>query len=245
MNVNVTTENTTIRYLPSDQVRTELGTHMAWVAETEGIVVITDGGTPAGGLVPSGLLTKTGLVAVSEQGVRDARAHWGVVRARAATDGPQGLTHHKNLLAVLVDQTTASALTRRMPVLAFDELELTGFALADGELVAPGDYAAHHGTTLRIRAPRQQESPMNSNISPIGPETPDEVIFEAMRETANRAAAAYMRAAEAATTPQAKEEAMQKMKRSWKIKSDHTMGREEMAEATRRLQEEIDALRES
>ncbi|MFE6446358.1 hypothetical protein [Nocardiopsis dassonvillei] len=236
--------DTRTQYLPSDQVRDTLGRRMAWVHDTGGILVITDSGNPDGALVPPGLLAEAGLAPVRGQGVREARAHWGVTRTRAAVEGPQGLTHHKNLLAVLVDQTTAAALIRRLPVLAFTELDLTGIALADGELIAPGEYAAHDGKTLRVRAPQQEETTVD-NTTLNDPETPEVVIFETLRGTANRAAAAYMRAAEAATTPEAKEDAKQQMKRTWRIKSNYDLSRGEMIALIQQLQGEIDQLREA
>ncbi|ASU60631.1 hypothetical protein [Nocardiopsis dassonvillei] len=236
--------DTRTQYLPSDQVRDTLGRRMAWVHDTGGILVITDSGNPDGALVPPGLLAEAGLAPVRGQGVREARAHWGATRTRAAVEGPQGLTHHKNLLAVLVDQTTAAALIRRLPVLAFTELDLTGIALADGEPIAPGEYAAHDGKTLRIRAPQQEETTVD-NTTLNDPETPEVVIFETLRGTANRAAAAYMRAAEAATTPEAKEDAKQQMKRTWRIKSNYDLSRGEMIALIQQLQGEIDQLREA
>ncbi|MBR8740888.1 hypothetical protein [Nocardiopsis sp. MG754419] len=82
-------------------------------------------------------------------------------------------------------------------------------------------------------------------VSVLRSTTPDVVVFEAMRETANRASAAYMRAAEAATTPEAKEEARQKMLECWRLKSNRSMSREEMDQTMRRLQAQINALRRS
>lgn len=232
----------TVQYLPSDQVRDTLGSRMAWVNGTGGILIITASGAPDGALVPPGLLAGAGLAPVGEQGVRQARAHWGAARARAAAEGPQGLTRHKNLLAVLVDQTTAAALTRRMPVLAFDELELTGFALANGELIAPGEYAAHNGTTLRIHAPREEETQVDTTDL-RDPKTPVDVVFEVLQNTAARTAAAYMRAAEAATTPEEEKDAEEKMTRAWQIKRRRHLTRDEMIALIEQLQEEIDLLR--
>ena len=60
------------------------------------------------------------------------------------------------------------------------------------------------------------------------PETPDEVIREAMAGTANRVVAAYMRMAQNASTPQEKEEAKARMKDYWAIKNDLDMSRQEM-----------------
>ncbi|WP_160050119.1 MULTISPECIES: hypothetical protein [unclassified Nocardiopsis] len=241
---NRTVEAATVKYLPSDQVRDTLGRQLAWVRDTSGILIITDAGIPDGALVPPNLLTEAGLAPVREQGVREARPRWGATRADATDEGPQGLTHHKALMAVLVDQSTLAALTRGMPVLAFKELELTGIALADGEPIAPGEYAAHDGKTLRIYAPPQEETTVD-NTTLNDPETPEVVIFEALRETATRAAAAYMRAAETATTPEAKEDAKQQMKRVWRIKSNHDLGRSEMIDLIQQLQGEIDQLRET
>jgi hypothetical protein len=66
-----------MQYLPSDQVRDTLGRRMAWVHDTGGILVIIDSGIPDGALIPPGLLAEAGLASVKEQGVREARAHWG------------------------------------------------------------------------------------------------------------------------------------------------------------------------
>lgn len=42
----------TVQYLPSDQVRDTLGSRMAWVNGTGGILIITASGAPDGALVP-------------------------------------------------------------------------------------------------------------------------------------------------------------------------------------------------
>lgn len=95
------------------------------------------------------------------------------------------LTYHKNSPTVLVDQTTATALALRMPVLTFTELELTSFALAD------------------------------------------------------------MRAAQAATTPETKEEAKAKMRQVWEVKNDLDMGRDVMIAEIQRLQGVLTEMRQA
>jgi hypothetical protein len=143
-----------------------------------------------------------------------------------------------------VDHTTAAALTRRLPVLAFTELDLTGIALADGELIAPGEYAAHNGTTLRIRAPQEEETLVDTTDL-RDPKTPVDVVFEVLQNTAARTAAAYMRAAEAATTPEEEKDAEEKMTRAWQVKQRRHLTREEMVALIEQLQEETDRLREA
>ncbi|MFW5416377.1 hypothetical protein J0910_07115 [Nocardiopsis sp. CNT-189] len=70
------------------------------------------------------------------------------------------------------------------------------------------------------------------------------VLFEALRETANYAAALYKEKAEAATTLEAKEEAKQQMLRTWRIKTKHNLSRSEMTALLQELQAEIDLLQE-
>src|SRR5699024_12411799 len=89
-----------------------------------------------------------------------------------------------------------------MPVLTFTELELTSFAVADGVSVPPGDYAVHGGRVLRVHAPQQPEEKTVNETTLFDQETPDEVIREALAGAANRLVGAYMRAAQAATTPE-------------------------------------------
>ncbi len=67
------------------------------------------------------------------------------------------------------------------------------------------------------------------------PETPDEVIRETLAGTANRVVAAYMRAAQAASTGQEKEEAKARMKEYWAIKNDLDMPRQQMIETIVRM----------
>ncbi|GAB3209701.1 hypothetical protein SAMN02745673_01734 [Marinactinospora thermotolerans DSM 45154] len=239
--------DTNIRYLASEQVRDALGAHVTWVSSTAGVVAITDDGAPDGALVHPDLITRAGLEVVAVHGVRDARALWGTVRTSAATDGPQGMTYHGALTAVLVDHPTLTALMRGLPVLAFEELELTstGFALADGVPVPPGDYAVHDGRVLRIHAPQQPEETAVNETTLFDPETPDEVIRETLTGIANRLVGAYMRAAQAATTPEAKEEAKAKMRQMWEVKNDLDMGRDAMVAEIQRLQDVLAEMREA
>lgn len=71
------------------------------------------------------------------------------------------------------------------------------------------------------------------------PGTPDMTIQEAMAELANELVGAYMRAADAAITPEEEEEAVTKMHRAWKIKNDRTMNREQMRETIAQLDKEL------
>ncbi|MFY7065492.1 hypothetical protein ACOQFV_06495 [Nocardiopsis changdeensis] len=76
------------------------------------------------------------------------------------------------------------------------------------------------------------------------PETPDEVIREAMAGTANRVVAAYMRMAQNASTAQEKEEAKARMKEYWAIKNDLDMSRQEMTETIVRMWEMLAEMEE-
>ncbi|MFW5416378.1 hypothetical protein J0910_07120 [Nocardiopsis sp. CNT-189] len=73
----------------------------------------------------------------------------------------------------------------------------------------------------------------------------DDVLYDALHETASRAAGAYMRKAEAAATPEAKEEAKQQMLRAWRVMDKRNLSRDEMISLRRELQAEIDRLRGS
>lgn len=125
-----------------------------------------------------------------------------------------------------------------MPVLTFGELELTadGLTLVDGEPALPGEYAVLDGRTLRIHAPRRKETTVSSVNDPG---TPDMIIQEAMADLANELVGAYMRAADAAITPEEEEEAVTKMHRVWKIKNDRTMNRGQMRDTIAQLEEEL------
>lgn len=240
------TEESEIRYLASDQVRAELGTHMAWVAHTLGTVVITDDGEPDGRLIPTEALTAAELHVTHTQGVRQARDRWGATRAEASTQGPQGLTLRGVLKAVLVDQPTALALERHLPVLAPTELSLTGHGimLASGEPVAPGSYALLNGAIIHVDAPQRIEAPMSEHAVLTDPNTPDEVIREVLEETAARAAGAHMRASRAATTPQTAQEHKDAMRQVWRLKGDSSLTREGMVEHILRLQRDLARLDE-
>jgi len=144
-----------------------------------------------------------------------------------------------------VGQTTATALALRMPVLTFTELELTSFALADGVSVPPGDYAVHGGRVLRVHAPQQPEEKTVNETTLFDQETPDEVIREALAGAANRLVGAYMRAAQAATTPETKEEAKAKMRQVWEDKNDLDMGRDVMIAEIQRLQGVLTEMRQA
>lgn len=233
------------RYLPSDQVRDALGAHLDQVHDNGLLLHITTGGTPDGALVPLPRLTEIGLTPVAEHGIRAARTHWGALRTRAGTDGPQGIARHKNLLAVLVDQTTVTAITRGMRVLKATDLTLTGHGimLADDQPLTPGAYALPDGRTAHIHAPHAvQETPMDTTTL-RDPDTPLDVVFDVLQNTATRAAAAYMRLAEAATTPQEEQRAQEAMTRAWQVKRRLDLSREEMITLIEQLQEETDRLR--
>ncbi|MFD6949891.1 hypothetical protein A6A08_21515 [Nocardiopsis sp. TSRI0078] len=75
------------------------------------------------------------------------------------------------------------------------------------------------------------------------PATPVDVVFEVLQNTATRTAAAYMRAAEAATTPEEKDDAKEKMIRAWQVKRRRHLTRDEMITLIEQLQEERDRLR--
>ncbi|WP_017544080.1 hypothetical protein [Nocardiopsis prasina] len=234
-----------IRYLPSDQVRVELGTHMAWVTRTKGTVVITDDGVPDGRLVPPELVAAAELIVAHTQGVRLARARWGATRGEATTHGPQGLTNRGVLTAVLVDQPTAAALERRLPVLTFAELTLTdhGIMLADDMPVAPGSYALPDGKVVHVDAPQRKEDPMRRDQAVLyDPSTSDEVIREVLDETAARATGVHMRAARAATSPAAAQKHKASMRQAWKLKGDFSLTREQMVEHILRTQEDLSRL---
>jgi hypothetical protein len=121
-------------YLGSERARDQLGAVLTYVGEAGGTVVLTDDGAPDGAIVHHHALAQAGLEVAARWGVRQARAQWGTVRLRAATDGPQGLTYRGSLAGVLVDHPTFTALSRGLPVLLFEELELdsTGLTIADG-----------------------------------------------------------------------------------------------------------------
>ena len=227
-----------IRHLPSDQARAALGTEAAWVPATDGLMVITDDGQPQGGLISAGTAEAAGLAVTTDHGLRQARARWGTIRTAAVTTGPQGLTYHRRRIAVLVDQLTLAAVKRGLPVLTFGELELTadGLTLVDGEPALPGEYAVLDGRTLRIHAPRRKETTVSSVNDPG---TPDMIIQEAMADLANELVGAYMRAADAAITPEEEEEAVTKMHRVWKIKNDRTMNRGQMRDTIAQLEGEL------
>ena len=76
-------------------------------------------------------------------------------------------------------------------------------------------------------------------------ETPDEVIREALAGAANRLVGAYMRAAQAATTPETKEEAKAKMRQVWEVKNDLDMGRDVMIAEIQRLQGVLTEMRQA
>lgn len=75
------------------------------------------------------------------------------------------------------------------------------------------------------------------------PKTPVDVVFEILQNTAARTAAAYMRVAEAATTPEEEKDAQDKMTRAWEVKRRRDLSRDEMIALIERLQEETDRLR--
>lgn len=230
-----------IRHLPSDQVRATLGTEAAWVRATDGFIAITDDGRPQGGPVSLGATEAAGSAVTTDHGIRQARTQWGTARTAAENEGPQGLTYHRRRITVLVDQPTLTTIEHGRPLLNFSELEPTAkdLILVDGEPMLPGEYTVLHGRSLRINAPRRKEAPVSSIDDP---DTPDMIIQEAMAELANELAGAYMRAADAATTPEEEEEAVTKMHRAWKIKNDRTMSREQMRSTIAELSEEIDRL---
>lgn len=147
------------KHLGSERVRDRLGTVVTYVGDTGGTTVLTDDGAPDGAIVHRDVLAQAGLEIAAEWGVREARAAWGTVRARAATDGPQAITYRGSMAGVLVDQSTAVALGRGLPILTFEELELdrAGVTLADGHPVAPGAYALRDGSVLRVHAPYHAE----------------------------------------------------------------------------------------
>jgi hypothetical protein len=147
------------KYLGSEHVRDRLGTVVTYVGDTGGTAVLTDDGAPDGAIVHRDVLTQAGLEVAAEWGVREARAAWGTVRARAASDGPQAITYRGSMAGVLVDQATAVALGRGLPILTFEELEMDarGLTLADGRLVMPGAYALRDGSVLRVHAPYRTE----------------------------------------------------------------------------------------
>lgn len=154
-------QGSSTRHLGSETVRDQLGTLVTYVGDTGGTVVLTDNGAPDGALVHRDVLTQAGLQVSAEWSVRDARTRWGTVRAHAASHGPQGITYRGSMAGILVDQATATALGRGLPVLLFEELEMdpAGHTLADGHPVAPGAYALADGSVLRVHAPfRTQES---------------------------------------------------------------------------------------
>ncbi|CAL9610105.1 hypothetical protein [Nocardiopsis dassonvillei] len=144
------------RYLGAEQVRDRLGTLAMLAADTGTTTVLTDDGAPDGALVAMATLKEAGLATVASWGVREARAAWGTVRARAASEGPQAITHRGSPAAALVDQAMAVAIGRGLPVLSFEELEVDGhgLVLADGRLVMPGAYALRDGAVLRVQAPQ-------------------------------------------------------------------------------------------
>ncbi|MFB8764039.1 hypothetical protein ACFW4K_22330 [Nocardiopsis alba] len=224
-------------YVSSEQVRDALGAHLDQVHDNGLLLHITTGGTPDGALAPLPRLAEIGLTPVAEHGIRAARTHWGALRTRAGTDGPQGIARHKNLLAVLVDQTTAIAIIRRTRMLDFIDLILTddGIMLADNEPVAPGTYILPGGRTAHIEEPRQKETSMRPS-----PHTSDTVLWEVLEETAAEAAAMYMHARRATTDPALREELMEKGKEAWKYTRTFDLTREEMIEHIQRLQREID-----
>lgn len=232
-----------IRHLLSDRTRATLGAQASWVHSTEGLVAISEDGRSHGGLVSARAADAAGLDIADDHGIRQARAQWGALRTAAATAGPQGLTYYRTRIAALVDQPTLVALERGRPLLSFSELELTehGLTLADGEPVLPGEYVDHGGRTLRIQAPKRKDTTVDTG----DPNLPTDMIFEALRDTAAKAAGAHMRAARAATSEEAKEAARTRMRRAWAISTDHHLTREEMIELKGELQEEIQQLRES
>ncbi|MEY9211615.1 hypothetical protein [Thermobifida halotolerans] len=234
----------TVQYLPSDQVRDTLGRQLAWVRDTSGILVITDAGIPDGALVPPDLLTKAGLTPVREQGVREARARWGATRADATDEGPQGLTHHRTLMAVLVDQPTVIALTQGLPVLAFTELTVTGsgIVLSDGTPVVPGTYALRDGKVVHIDAPEEREWDMSLDEDILyDDQTPDDVIRSILDDTAAHVAGVLMRRARATQDTAAKQEVKDRMQEVWKLKSDLGLSRQQMVEHILRLRDELRA----
>lgn len=242
------TRETAVQYLPSDQVRDTLGTCMAWVRDTGGILMVTADGAHDGALVPPGLLNAAGLAPVSEQGVRAARAQWGALRARAATKGPQGLTHHKSLLAVLVDQPTVTALTKGVPVLAFSELIVTGagVVLSDGEPVTPGTYALRDGKVVHIDAPAKRKWDMSLHEDMLDDEnTPDTVIRNVLDDTAAHVAGALMRRARATQDPVAKKEVTGRMRQVWKLTTAPDMKRAEMVDHIKDLRKQMADLDEA
>ncbi len=239
---------TAVQYLPSDQVRDTLGSRMAWIRDTGGILIVTADGAPDGALVPPGLLDAAGLTLVSEQGVRAARAQWGAIRARAAAEGPQGLTLHKSLLAVLVDQPTATALAKGVPVLAFSELTVTGagVVLSDGEPVTPGTYALRDGKVVHIDSPAERKWDMSLHEDMLDDEdTPDTVIRNVLDDTAAHVAGALMRRARTTQDPRAKEEATGRMRQVWRLTTASHMERTEMVDHIRDLRQQMTDLDEA
>lgn len=168
----------------------------------------------------------------------------GATRADAADQRPQGPTHHKKLMAVLVGHPTVAALTRGLPLLVFTELAVTGagVVLGDGEPVTPGTCALRDGKVVHIDAPAERTWDMSLHEDMLDDEnTPDTVIRNILDDTAAHAAGALMHRARATEDAAAQQETGERMREVWKLTSDPDLGRQRMVEHILRLREGLEA----
>lgn len=113
-----------------------------------------------------------------------------------------------------------------------------------GDLVNEVRYSGRSITLTRKGRPVARIAPLEERRmdTPFSPETPEAVIADAVEETAALVATEYMRRAEKAPTPEAKETAKAQMREIWRGKNRRGLDRAGMIGEFQRLHGLLDEL---